>query len=304
MTFNKPLIYAAVATCLLLSTAGAEGWSKIGGPAGGRGAMAQGYLGIMFHDIPDADVSTLRLKDKHGAEIIMVDHDGPAGKAGLRVRDVVLRLNGTSIDGEDQLRKSLHDLQPGRVLAITICRDGVEQTLSATLSTREEVIQQAQAQRWSVPAPVDDAELPAPEQTPPSSITGRFSSFISPGHLLPSLPIYTGAMVDAMGQQLADYFGVKDGKGLLVHAVEMNSPAAAAGLHAGDVVVRMNGTRVRTEKDWTRSLHENKGKAIAITVVRDRREQTLTMMADGKKRSAVEIPSSLGDGGGPLLMLR
>lgn len=303
MTWNKGAY--TVAAALLLMTACAAEPAPMLGRIGVHASAPQGYLGIMFHDVSDADVSTLRLKDKRGAEIIMVDHDGPAGKAGLRVRDVILRLNGALVDSEDQLRKLLHDLQPGRTIQMTICRDGAEQTLNATLSTREEVTRQAQAQRWTVPAPADDAESIPPEQAaPPAPNPGMFSRSFMSGHLLPMLPVYTGASLDAVGQQLGDYLGVKDGKGLLVHAVEGNSPAAAAGLHAGDVVVRVNGNRIATEKDWTRSLHENKGKAVTVTVVRDHREQTLTMMADGRKRSAAELPPEPGGTAGPLLMLR
>jgi S1-C subfamily serine protease len=112
------------------------------------------------------------------------------------------------------------------------------------------------------------------------------------GHLLLPTPVYTGATVDMMGSQLAEYFGVKDGKGLLVHGVEPNSPAAAAGLRAGDVVVVMNGTRVGTEKDWTRALHDSKGHPVSLTVVRERKEQMLTMVPDSKKRSSVDTPAN------------
>ncbi len=90
-----------------------------------------------------------------------------------------------------------------------------------------------------------------------------------------------------MGSQLAEYFGVKDGKGLLVHGVEANSPAAAAGLRAGDVVVIVNGATVGTEKDWVRALRDSKGRTVSLTVVRDRKEQILTMVPDSKKRSSM-----------------
>jgi len=80
--------------------------------------------------------------------------------------------------------------------------------------------------------------------------------------------------------------------------VEGNSPAADAGLRAGDVVTKMNGTRVATKSDWNRALHDGKGHPVSVTVMRERKEQTLVMIPDAKKRSAVEEP------GVPVMMLR
>jgi S1-C subfamily serine protease len=263
---------------------------------------SQGYLGIAFHGITESEIGSMHLKDGHGAVIIMVDHDGPAGKAGLRDHDVVLSVNGVSVEGEDQLRKMLRDMAPGRPIALSICRNGVEQTVNAVMSTREEVERQALQQRFVVPVPADDSGIVvAPVDAPaPKSSFGH--GFIT-GHLLPS-PTYTGATVDAMGAQLADYFGVKDGKGLLVHEVETNSPAATAGLRAGDVVVKMNGSHVATEKDWTRALHESKGRPVLMMVIRDRHEQTLTMVPDSKRRSAVDSSSDFQSNSAPIMMLR
>ncbi len=310
---NRALTLVVVGSLLLLPVVRAEnllvginGKQPVAGRAGGHNAPAQGYLGIMFHDVSDSTVSSQHLKDKRGAEIVMVDHDGPAGKAGLREHDVVLSMNGVAIENQEQLRKMLHEMQPGRMITLSVCRDGAERTLNATMSTREEVDRQARLQRWSVPAPTDDvaAAAPAPAPAPPKSSGGVFGHSFMPSHLLPLLPVYTGATVDVMGPQLADYFGVKDGNGLLVHSVEGNSPAASAGLHAGDVVTRMNGNRIATEKDWTRNLHDSKGRVIMLTIVRARHEQTLTMIADGPKRSAVELPAELGVYAGPMLMFR
>lgn len=277
------------------------------GSIGNHGAPTQGYLGIMFHDVSDSTYNAQHLKEKRGAEIVMVDHDGPAGKAGLREHDVVLSMNGTNIDGEEQLRKMLHDMQPGRMISLYICRDGVERSVSATLSTREEVDKQARLQRWTVPVPVDEStvadDTPAPPPPTTNSKGGMFSHSFMSGHLLPLLPVYTGAVVDTMGPQLAAYFGIKDGKGLLVHSVEGNSAASFAGLHAGDVVTRMNGAHVNTERDWQRALHDAKGKPITLIVMRERKELTMTMVADGKKHSEVVGPK-FGSDAGPMQMMR
>ncbi|WP_280138032.1 PDZ domain-containing protein [Terriglobus roseus] len=270
--------------------------------SGAHSQPPQGYLGIAFHGVNDGEIAAMHLKDGHGAEIIMVDHDGPAGKAGLREHDVVLSVNGVSIEGEDQLRKMLRDTPPGKSIALYICRNGVEQTVTAVMSTREEVDKQARQTRFIVPVPVDDTAIVVAPAEPPASRSGFGHGFIA-GHLLPT-PTYTGATVDAMGAQLADYFGVKDGKGLLVHEVENNSPAAVAGLRAGDVIVKMNGGRVATEKDWTRALHESKGRAVTMTVIRERREQVLTMVPDSKRRSSLDRATEPGASGLPAMMLR
>jgi S1-C subfamily serine protease len=295
MAFNRGLIRLGAAALVVLLAGSA--WAAAGFAGPGSKSGGQGYLGITFQDVNDSEISSLRLKDGHGAEILMVDHDGPAGKAGLREHDVVLSLNGMTVDGQEMLHKMLHDMQPGRTVSLTVCRDGSERTVNATLGNRAEVEKQAMESRWTVPSPTaGQDELFAPADAPAAPKTGFAHNFM-PGHILDTFtPAYTGATVDAMGTQLADFFGVKDGKGLLVHDVVGNSPAAAAGLHAGDVVTRINGARVGTEKDWTRALRDSKGHPVSLTVVRDRKEQMLTMVPDSKKRSSVEQPAQSPDG--------
>ncbi|MEK6396564.1 MAG: PDZ domain-containing protein [Terriglobus sp.] len=293
-----------VAQATLLHVSAVMAMHGHGSAAGNHAVPAQGYLGIVSHDVSDSTFNAQHLKDKRGAEIVMVDHDGPAGKAGLREHDVVLAMNGTNIEGDDQFKKMLHDMAAGRMISLYICRDGIERTVTVILSTREEVNKQAMQQRWTVPAPVDESNLAAddtPPAPPPSSKGGMFSHSFMSGHLLPLLPVYTGAVVDTMGPQLAAYFGVKDGKGLLVHSVENNSAASFAGLHAGDVVTRMNGAHVNTEREWQHALHEAKGKPITLVVMRERKELIMTLVADGKKHSEVVEPK-FGADVGPMQM--
>ena len=72
-----------------------------------------------MRDVSGDQMATLKLKDARGAEIVLVDHDAPAGKAGLREHDVVLQMNGQAIDGEEQLRRMLHDSPPGRTIVLS-----------------------------------------------------------------------------------------------------------------------------------------------------------------------------------------
>ena len=106
---------------------------------------------------------------------------------------------------------------------------------------------------------------------------------------------YTGAQLEVMGTQLADFFGLVDGAGLLVRSVDVNSPAEEAGMKAGDVVVRVNSIAVSSGTDWTKTVHENRGKPVPVVVIRDKHEQTLTLTPDGKKRSSAKPAFGLED---------
>ena len=67
----------------------------------------RGTWGSMWRDVSPEQVTALRLTEARGAVIIHIDHDGPAGKAGLRERDVILQMNGQVIEGEEQVRRML-----------------------------------------------------------------------------------------------------------------------------------------------------------------------------------------------------
>src|ERR1022692_626885 len=123
---------------------------------GGSGAPTrggQGYLGVDLRDVTADQLGALKLKEARGAEIILVDHDAPAGKAGLREHDVVLQMNGQTIEGEEQLRRMLRETPAGRTVTLLLSRDGQLQTVNAQLANRVEVERQAWEQRWIVPAP-------------------------------------------------------------------------------------------------------------------------------------------------------
>ncbi len=253
---------------------------------------AQGYLGVMVADVGD-EQAALRLKDGHGAVITHVDHDGPAGKMGLRTRDVVLQINGVLLDGAEQMRRMLRDMGPGRPVVMVVNRDGQQMTLTAQMADRAEVDRQAWRDHVGDPqAPatgLPTGEIAAGDAAAPAGGTvnaGRYSrSFL--GSLLPN-PSYTGVMLEKMGPQLAGFFGVQSGPGMLVKSVEGNSPAAMAGIKAGDVIVRANAHVVGSASEWVKLVKESKGGPVSVVVVRDRVEKVLTLTPDTKRRSCVD----------------
>lgn len=257
---------------------------------GGGSGQGSGYLGVDLRDVSQDELGALKLKDAHGAEIVLVDHDAPAGKAGLREHDVVLQMNGQAISTKEQISRMLRECAPGRLITLLISRDGQQMTVSAQMSTHEEVDREAWQQH--VVAPDLDSEAgadiaAAAPATPAAPQIHAGNSFI--GSMLPS-STYTGAMMEKMPAQLADYFGAAAGHGLLVSSVKPNSPAALAGMRAGDVVVRANGRPVATSSDWSKAIKSSKGKPLSVAVLRDKKELTLTLMPDAHKRSGLEFP--------------
>jgi len=283
-----------IAVALIPSAYGAVPIERVGVKSVQRSPShgpSQSYLGIDFRDIGDDQVAQLKLKDTRGAEIIRVDHDAPAGKMGLREHDVVLQMNGVPIEGEEQLRRMLHDTPPGKLVALTIGRDGQTLTVSAPMADRAELERQAWLQHLSaangpIPSPMNDEAT-----VPPVPPAGTHSNRGFLGSLLPS-PTYTGMMLESLSPQLAQFFGVPVNGGLLVRSVAGNSPASVAGIRAGDVLVKTNAKAVGNLSHWAKTLHEAKGKPITVVVMRDRQVKTMMLTPDVKHKSSLELPSA------------
>ena len=290
---KRALGYAMV---LLAASAAAIQCARASGAGAPPARGGQGYLGVDVRDVTEDQIAALKLKETRGAEIVLVDHDAPAGKAGLREHDVILRMNGQAIDGEEQIRRMLRESPPGTPLTLLISRDGQQSTVTTQTANRDEVERQAWEQHLTVPEPLPPVEIDgtiyfaAPNSAAPPVRGGN--SFLGPTLMDPS---YTGAMLETMSKQLAEYFGVPGGTGLLVRSVEANSPAAIAGMRAGDVVVRANAKAVANSADWTRAIKDSHGRPLAVVVLRDKKEQTLTLTPDSKRRSSLQQPSQDSD---------
>jgi serine protease Do len=223
-----------------------------------------GYLGVDLQEIEPDKVSTLRLKDAHGAEVTLVDHDAPAGKSGLKVHDVILQLDGQPIDNVDQLRHRLHEMPSGRTINLLVSRDGNPLNISVKLCDRAAL----QKETWNEHM----KGVPSESFMAPSGYSG-------PTFLHKMIPRYmnVGADVNPVHTQLADYFGVTSGTGLLVANVDYQSPASRAGLKAGDVVTRVDSQPMTSKNDWQKAMRSHRGQPVQVTIMRNKQEMVLTL---------------------------
>lgn len=229
------------------------------------------YLGVDITDITPERVSALKLKDERGVEITMVDQDAPAGKGGLKEHDVILTMNGSNVESGAQLRRMIRETPPGRVVTFGVSRDGQPLTLKVQLAVRRKTAAYA---RHSKDFKLQMPDMPAlPDFDLPVSVVVVHSSMRS------------GLMVENITPQLGEFFGVKNGKGVLVRSVEKGSRAEKSGFHAGDVIVRVNDQTVHDTSDFTHALRSASGGTVTVGIVRDKKEQNLMLTLPEQKDS-------------------
>jgi serine protease Do len=248
-------------------------------------ASPSGYLGVDVTDVDNDKAQALKLKDVRGAVITLIDHDAPAGQVGLKVNDVVLGINGQTVEGAEALRRMLHEIPAGRKISLEISRDGNIQTLAVQLVDRKVMEHDVWKNLLDVePGPVEPA--------PPGGM-GAFGGngdmpSVSPWRMsLFTSALNVGAMVEPLTSQMAEYLGVPSG--LMVKSVARKSEAAGAGFKAFDVILKVGADSISTSADWDRALRSNQGKPVQVTILRDRKQQTLTLQVDSKHRGAVEF---------------
>jgi serine protease Do len=293
--------------------------APIGGIASFHHNNGEGYLGVVFANLTAQQRAKLRITSKEGVAIAAVDHDAPAGQAGLRSNDVIVQLNGKKVQRAEELREMLHKLSPGQTVILDVLREGRPLQVSVLLADRKAVEQRAWSQHYIVPDPrlqavvaadaaksdpggrTGKAAIVAPDpqssvqpgsQVPPSSgILGAVPSEIgkslsSNGGLMSYIPYtapYTGITVDVLTPQLAHFFGLKDTTGLLVKSIDPNSPGARAGVQAGDVIRRANDAPMTSHSKWSHALRENRHDAIKLQILRNRQPQTLLLTLAANK---------------------
>lgn len=243
------------------------------------------YLGVDIADISSDRLGALKLKEEQGVEVTMVDQDAPAGKAGIKEHDVILTMNGTAIESKSQLQRMIHETPAGRLVTLGVSRDGQPMTIKVQLADRRNEFSHLKIKDgdWDKNFKV---EIPPIPNLPDFDVPNI-------GVVVVHSSMRSGLMVENLTPQLGEFFGAKNGNGVLVRSVEKGSRADKAGLRAGDVINRVGDQPVHDTSDFTHALRAHGAGSVGLGVIRDKKEQTLTITLPERKESGEMIEESL-----------
>lgn len=232
------------------------------------------FLGVHAEDINRENSGRYGLREARGAGITSVVKDSPAEKAGLRKDDVILRFDNESVTSVRKLNRLVSEVAPDQTVKLGISRGGSEQEVTVTIGRRQD---HANAMgdfhgkiltpggKWRVEGWEGLKDLKGLE----SGKDGFVFAFGNNRRI--------GVSTTQLTKQLADYFGVTDGTGVLVTSVADDSPAAKAGVKAGDVITSLDGEKIEDAGDLSRALNKKKEGNVSLTIIRNKSQRTITV---------------------------
>jgi len=193
------------------------------------GKVTRGWLGLGLQDLTPALARSLSLKSPRGALVADVVKGGPGERAGIRKGDVVVNLDGATIENANELRNRIAATRVGKKVDVVLLRKGERVTVQ----------------------PVVEAYKPS-ERMAALDLANRMG-----------LEVKEISILEARKQKLTSREGV------LVTKVDPQGPAARAGLEAGDILYQINQQAIRGLKDYNRILEQLQPGQEILLLVRD-----------------------------------
>lgn len=220
------------------------------------------YIGVMMQEIDSERAKALKLREEAGVEVTRVEPDSPAEKGGVKAGDVVMQYNGQRIEGMEQFSRLVRETPPGREVKIEIVRNGAPQTITVKVAARRTPGLRLGEGFGTI------TSVPLMPDIPRSFMSWRSSAL--------------GIEGESLEGQLAQYFGVKEG--VLVRSVMKDSVAEKAGIKAGDVITRIDDSRVASPADISSRIRSLRGKPAPVVLMRDHKEMTLHVTLEDDDR--------------------
>ena len=252
-----------------------------------------GFLGVYAENINRENMGRYHLNQVRGVGVTQIVKDSPAEKAGLRKDDVILRIDGEIVNSVRKLNRLVSEMAPDHSVKITVVRGGAEQEVTATIGKRNNssMVQglfRGEPWKWEGYAPkAFKFESPLFDREPFNNF-GDFTFVLGNSRRI-------GVSTMALTKQLADYFGIAGGRGVLVTSVSDDSPAAKAGVKAGDVITAVDGEAVDSSGELSRVINRKKEGDVTLTIIRNKAQQTMRVAPrEGGGLSGTTTPPQLG----------
>lgn len=245
-----------------------------------KGRVERGWLGVSIAEDREGRVIITRVEEKSPAEL-----------AKLKPGDKILKIDGKEIITSDQLVSEIRARRPGQNINLTVETGGETQEIKVKLGA----VPEEEARR--------ELELRFPDLF--QRLPGGLSKPV-----LPDLPgaekfefefgfehyRYIGVSLEQLNPELSRYFGVPDGRGLLVARVSPGSPAEKAGIKVGDVIVAADGRRVETLEALTDQIQKKKkGEKISLEIIRDKKKVRIEVEVAEERRRNWQDPGRFSE---------
>jgi len=250
-------------------------------PERGRVSM----IGVRLSDVTAENVKTLKLSKAEGAVVESVNPNTPAATAGLREKDVIVQFDGERVRSASHLSRLVAETPAGREVMFSVMRDGRRTDLRVTPAESD--------RGWFDPrfgGMIDTDEIREQVENAGRAVGRSLPEVmdgVREGMMVPNRA-RLGVNVQPVSGDLAGYFGVK--AGVLVASVTPDSPAAKAGLKAGDVITAVSGKAVATPRELVAALPAGDGPHdVTLTIVREKKETTVkaTLVASSPRGARV-----------------
>ncbi len=219
------------------------------------------WLGVYTQTVDKDLKEAFDLDAEKGVIIKNVVPNSPADEAGLRQGDVILTIDKISLADADQLTQIIQGHQSGDEIDMTVSRRGKEKQVAITLGEKDD----------SDRAIILDNNIWSPRAYSKSHQYYREAMTNT----------YIGVTLESLNKQLGEYFGVKDGNGVLISEIQKDSPAEKAGLRAGDVITAIDGSPVDEVSEVREAVSDKKeGESMDLTILRDKREQKIAVQVE------------------------
>jgi len=234
-----------------------------------KGRVERGWLGVSIEENEEGKV-----------RIIAIEKESPAELAKLKEGDMVLKIEREEVTSTKMLAKEIRKRKPGKTITLKIERNGKEIDVKVKLGEYSEKnvrieLESKFPRLFIAPKPPKPPGIPKlPEirklPKPPEPPEPRLFSWGLEHRK------YIGIYLEEINRELSEYFGVKEGRGLLVAKITKDSPAEKAGLKVGDVIIKADGIRTEQARDLTGVIQDKeKGERIKLELLRNKKVRSV-----------------------------
>ncbi len=206
-----------------------------------EGKVTRGWLGVMIQKVDQELADQFKMDHPVGALVGDVVPESPADKAGIKAGDIIIEYEGREITEMNMLPNLVAQTPVGEKVEVILIRDGKRKRIKVKIAKLKE----------------DELALAGNE-----------------------IESSLGMTVQVLTPELAKSLEIEETQGLIIAGVTSGSPAAAAGLRRGDIILEINRQPIDSLGSYAAILKKNKDRRILFLIKRNAHTRFVVVKPD------------------------